>query len=162
MKLKILKLITLYLVLFSCNGNNTNSNLGNQLYNALIDYQEKNPIPAKENTSKTFFLISKNLIYIYEVTFYKDGSVYITLNPSGVSFEKKSYGIYKNHKLKATYIIDDDKIGQNFVKKYLNKDLDKYTLSKAPMIDVTYPTYIYKIKGEKLVFYDSIRGNVRR
>lgn len=162
MKFKILILIISSLGLLSCNGNGSKNNLHEQLYNVLIDYQAKNPTPTKENSSETFFLISKNLKYVYEATFHKDSSLYITLNPNGVSFEEKSFGIYKDNKLQATCIIDDNKTGQKFVKEYLQKDLDKYTLSKAPMIDVIYPTYIYKIKGDKLIFSDSIRGNIRK
>lgn len=160
MKSKVFIIAISFFLFVSCQ--NKESNISEQLYNVLIDYQTKNPLPTKENTSKTFYLISKNLRYVYEASFYKDGSLYITLNPSGVNVEEKSYGIYQDNILKPTYIIDDDKAGKNFIIKYVQKDLDKFTMNKAPIIDVIYPTYIYKIKGDKLVLSDSIRGNNRK
>lgn len=35
-------------------------------------------------------------------------------------------------------------------------------MNKVPIIDVIYPTYIYKIKGDRLILSDSIRGNSRK
>lgn len=160
MKFKIFIIAISSFLYTSCQ--NKESNINQQLYNVLVDYQTKNPLPTKENSSKTFYLISKNLKYVYEASFYKDGSLYITLNPIGVNIEEKSYGIYQDHTLKPTYVIDDDKVGKKFIIKYIKKDLDKFTMNKVPVIDVIYPTYIYKIKGDRLILSDSIRGNSRK
>jgi hypothetical protein len=163
MKVKILLLISFF-VLFSCKKTqNTNIDLNDNLYKILLNYQKKNPLPSKENTNKTSFLVSKNLKYVYEVYFFKekDSSLYVTLNPSGANFEEESYGIYQDELLKPTYIIDSIRIGNKFVKNYKKEGLSNYILKNAPIIDVIYPTYIYKIKGNKLILSDSIRGNIR-
>jgi len=95
--------------------------------------------------------------------FYQDSTLSVSLSTIGVNLEeKKPYGIYKDEALKATYIIDDKKMGKNFVKKYIQRDLDKYIIKDFVINDAMYPEYIYEIKGEKLILSDSIRGNVRR
>lgn len=150
---------------FSCKKTEkTNEDLNDNLYKIIVNYQENNPFPTKENTNTTSFSISKNLKYVYEVCFFKgkDSSLYITLNPSGINLEEKTYGIYQDKFLKPTYIIDGSRIGNKFVKNYKQNNLNSYILKDAPIIDVIYPTYIYKIQGNKLILSDSIRGNMRK
>lgn len=97
--------------LFSCQQEGKNeSGLSDKLYNVLIEYQKKNPF--KETP--------ENSIYVYEVYFYQDSTLSVTLSPIGVNREEKNlYGIYKDETLKATYIIDNSRIGKNLLKKIL-------------------------------------------
>ena len=137
-------------ILLSCKQE---SGLQDDLYNIVLDYQKKNPF--KETP--------ENSIYVYEVYFYQDSTLSVSLSTIGVNLEeKKPYGIYQDETLKATYIIDDKKMGKNFVKKYIQRDLDKYIIKDFVINDAMYPEYFYKIKGDKLIFADSIRSNIRR
>jgi len=137
----------------SCEEKKNNTDLNDNLYNVLIDYQKKNP----------FKEVPENSMYVYEVYFYQDSTLSVSLSPIGVNLEEKNpYGIYKDETLKATYIIDKNRIGKNLVKKYIQRDLDKFVLKDFVINDAMYPEYIYKIKGENLIFKDSIRGNVHR
>lgn len=140
--------------LFSCQQEGKNeSGLSDKLYNVLIEYQKKNPF--KETP--------ENSIYVYEVYFYQDSTLSVTLSPIGVNREEKNlYGIYKDETLKATYIIDNSRIGKNFVKKYFQKNLEKFTQKDFVINDAIYPEYIYKINGKNLILKDSVRGNVHR
>lgn len=127
--------------------------MNNNLYTVLIEYQKKNPF--KETP--------ENSIYVYEVYFYQDSTLSVTLSPIGVNLEERNlYGIYKDESLKATYIVDKSRIGKRFVKKYFQKDLKKFTQKGFVINDAMYPEYIYKIKGKNLILKDSIRGNINR
>ncbi|WP_137905822.1 hypothetical protein [Chryseobacterium sp. 2VB] len=143
----------IFILFTSCEEKKNNTDLNDNLYNVLIDYQKKNPFKdAPENS-----------IYVYEVYFYQDSTLSVSLSPIGVNLEEKNpYGIYKDENLKATYIIDNTRIGKNLVKKYIQRDLDKFVVKDFVINDAMYPEYIYKIKGKELVLIDSIRGNVRR
>ncbi|WES99324.1 hypothetical protein P2W68_06830 [Chryseobacterium arthrosphaerae] len=143
----------IFILFTSCEEKKNNTDLNDNLYNVLIDYQKKNPFKdAPENS-----------IYVYEVYFYQDSTLSVSLSPIGVNLEEKNpYGIYKDKNLKATYIIDNTRIGKNLVKKYIQRDLDKFVVKDFVINDAMYPEYIYKIKGKELVLIDSIRGNVRR
>jgi len=148
---KIITLASFLFLLSSCEEKNK-TDLNDNLYNVLIDYQKKFPFKEIPEHSK----------YVYEVYFYRDSTVSVSLSPIGVNLEeKKTYGIYKDENLKATYIIDDNKLGKNLIKNYIQKDLEKYIMKNFVINDAIYPEYIYKIKGEKLIFSDSIRGNIR-
>ncbi|MBK1895270.1 hypothetical protein [Chryseobacterium paridis] len=152
--MKITVILAFVFFLFtSCEEKKNNMDLNDNLYNVLIDYQKKNPF--KETP--------ENSIYVYEVYFYQDSTLSVSLSPIGINLEEKNlYGIYRDESLKATYIIDKDRIGKNFVKKYFQKDLEKFTQKDFVINDAMYPEYIYKIKGKNLVLKDSIRGNVHR
>lgn len=140
--------------IFSCQQESKNeSGLNDNLYTVLIEYQKKNPF--KETP--------ENSIYVYEVYFYQDSTLSVTISPIGVNREEKNlYGIYKDKTLKATYIIDNNRIGKNLVKKYFQKDLEKFTQKEFIINDAIYPEYIYKINGKNLILKDSVRGNVHR
>ncbi|WP_185207980.1 hypothetical protein [Chryseobacterium sp. C3] len=143
----------IYFLFTSCEKKKNNTDLNDNLYNILINYQKKNP----------FKEAPENSIYVYEVYFYQDSTLSVTLSPIGVNREEKNlYGIYKDETLKATYIIDNSRIGKNFVKKYFQKDLEKFTQKDFVINDAMYPEYIYKIKGKNLIFKDSIRGNIHK
>ncbi|ANF51182.1 hypothetical protein A0O34_11930 [Chryseobacterium glaciei] len=143
----------IFFLFTSCEEKKNNTDLNDNLYNVLIDYQKKNP----------FKEVPENSMYVYEVYFYQDSTLSVSLSPIGVNLEEKNpYGIYKDETLKATYIIDKNRIGKNLVKKYIQRDLDKFVLKDFVINDAMYPEYIYKIKGENLIFKDSIRGNVHR
>lgn len=146
-------LVFIFFLFTSCKEKKNNTDLSGNLYDVLIDYQKKNPF--KETPV--------NSIYVYEVYFYQDSTLSVSLSTIGVNLEeKKPYGIYRDETLKATYIIDDKKMGKNFVKKYIQRDLDKYIIKDFVINDAMYPEYFYKIKGDKLIFADSIRGNIRK
>ncbi|MCT2408598.1 hypothetical protein NZD88_13690 [Chryseobacterium antibioticum] len=152
--MKITIILAFVLFLFtSCEEKKNNTDLNDNLYNVLIDYQKKNP----------FKEAPENSIYVYEVYFYQDSTLSVSLSPIGVNLEEKNiYGIYKDETLKATYIIDKGRIGKNFVKKYFQKDLDKYVQKDFVINDAMYPEYIYKINGQKLILSDSVRGNMMK
>lgn len=119
------------------------------LYNEIINYQKKNPIPDK-NLYKLF---------IYEISFSKqeDTLLAITVSPTGVR-SKNSFGIYKNETIKPSYVIDSQNIGKKLVNIYKKDSIESYTLEGTPPhIDVIYPVYKYKVKKDKLIFIDSLR-----
>lgn len=152
--------------LFSCKKESKNeSGLKNNLYNVLVEYQKKNPIPSNEEIRKKApFINPENAKYIYEVIFdvqQKDTLLHITL-VSGVKGTYNPFGVYKDVHLMPTYVIDADKIGLKFITEYKKKDLDKFTFKDFVINDAMYPEYIYKIKGQKLVLSDSVRGNIMR
>ena len=152
MKVTIISAFAFFLFT-SCEKKKNNTDLNDNLYNVLIDYQKKNPF--KETP--------ENSIYVYEVYFYQDSTLSVTLSPIGVNREEKNlYGIYKDETLKATYIIDNNRIGKNFVKKYFQKNLEKFTQKDFVVNDAMYPEYIYKINGKNLILKDSVRGNINR
>lgn len=162
---KIVFFILIFFI-FSCKQENKNeSGLNDNLYDVLIDYQKKNPIPSDEEIKeKTPFINPKDEKYIFELIFdkgEKDTLIHITVEPRGVKQVYNPYGVYSDINLKPTYIIDESKIGKNFIKEYKRKDLDKFTFKDFVINDAMYPEYIYKIKGKELVLIDSIRGNVR-
>ncbi|SEM32974.1 hypothetical protein SAMN05421856_102434 [Chryseobacterium taichungense] len=143
----------IYFLFTSCEKKKNKTDLNDNLYNVLINYQKKNPF--KETP--------ENSIYVYEVYFYQDSTLSVTLSPIGVNREEKNlYGIYKDETLKATYIIDNSRIGKNFVKKYFQKDLEKFTQKDFVINDAIYQEYIYQINGKNLILKDSVRGNVHR
>lgn len=152
--------------LFGCKKENKNeSGLSDNLYNIVLDYQKKNPIPSDEEIKKsTPFINPKKANYIYEVIFdvqQKDTLIYITLE-QGVKQAYNPFGIYSDSNLKPTYIIDTNKVGKKIIKEYKKKDLENFTFKDFVINDAMHPEYIYKIKGEKLILSDSVRGNVRR
>lgn len=143
----------IFFLFTSCEEKKNNTDLNDNLYNVLIDYQKKNP----------FKEAPENSMYVYEVYFYQDSTLSVSLSPIGVNLEEKNpYGIYQDETLKATYIIDNSKIGKNLIKKYFQKDLDKYIQKDFVINDAMYPEYIYKIKGHKLILSDSVRGNMMK
>lgn len=143
----------IFFLFTSCEEKKNNTDLNDNLYNVLIDYQKKNP----------FKEAPENSMYVYEVYFYQDSTLSVSLSPIGVNLEEKNpYGIYQDETLKATYIIDNSKIGKNLIKKYFQKDLEKFTQKDFVINDAMYPEYIYKIKGKNLIFKDSIRGNIHK
>lgn len=143
----------IFFLFASCEEKKNNTDLNDNLYNVLIDYQKKNP----------FKEAPENSMYVYEVYFYQDSTLSVSLSPIGVNLEEKNpYGIYKDETLKATYIIDNSRIGKNLVKKYIQRDLDKFVVKDFVINDAMYPEYIYKIIGKNLIFKDSIRGNVHK
>ncbi len=157
LKYKIMKITIILAFTFclftSCEKKKNNTDLNDNLYNVLIDYQKKNPL--KETP--------ENSMDVYEVYFDQDSTLSVSLSPIGVNLEEKNlYGIYRDESLKATYIIDKHRIGKNFVKKYFQKDLEKFTRKDVVINDAMYPEYTYKIKGNKLILSDSIRGNVHQ
>jgi len=151
--------------LFSCKQKRKNeSGLNDNLYNVLIEYQKNNPIPSNEEIKKTTpFINPEDAKYIYEVVFdvqQKDTLVRITLE-SGVNKAYNPFGVYKDTHLMPTYIIDFDKVGKKLVTEYKRNDLNNFIFKDFIINDTMYPEYTYKVKGQKLILSDSIRGNMR-
>ncbi|ALR31284.1 hypothetical protein ATE47_12455 [Chryseobacterium sp. IHB B 17019] len=138
-----------FVLLISCNKEKKQVFFKDNLYNEILKYQKKNPIPNK----------GLYKLFLYEISFLKnkDSLLTITVSPTGIR-SKNSYGIYKDEALKSSYVIDSENIGNKFIKLYKKDRIDPYILEgRPPHIDVIYPTYKYKIKGDKLFFIDSIR-----
>jgi hypothetical protein len=173
-------LLIVVMVFFSCKENKNNKysikdiEIKNELYNKIIDYQSKNPIPIqKEQTKNPQPTFRSSLIFVYEVKFLKEESdviMSITLHPNGISnyyssekIKSEVNGMYKDSFLKATYIHDPYKLGNFFVNKYLNhpNEIDKYYYKNNTIIDSMYDIYLYKIKNGKLNFYKILKGNNR-
>ena len=170
-------LFMLIVFFISCKDNKNfensvkNTEINQELYSKLVDYQTKNPIPAKPKNNKS---VLYSLIYIYEVKFIKekeDTIVSITLNLGGINnyynknnIKSEVLGIYKDNYLKETYIIDPYKLGSQFINKYLNNvnEINKYYYQKDTIIDAMYDIYLYKIKNGKLEFYKILKGNRRK
>lgn len=165
--MKKIALLVGVLFLFNCQKTHKNeSGLNDNLYAVLLDYQKKNPIPSDDEIKKKrIFINPKYAKYVFEVTIDKNGKdtlLSITLEPRGVKRGNSSYGIYSDKNLKPTYIIDEDKIGKNFIKEYKRKDLDTLTFKHLVIDDTMYPVYFYRATKNGLILYDSMRGNVKR
>jgi hypothetical protein len=166
------------IILTSCNNvvkssdDNKFFQLDSELYNRILEYQKKYPIPQKIKTNKNELPPVENLfLYIYEVTFIKDDLdtiVSITVSPSGISnyYDNQNTqiqvnGIYKDKYLKETYIRDPLKLGKKIIKEYLvnESEIQKFYFDNDMNIDLIYDTYLYRFKDGKLVFYKINRGN---
>ncbi|KFF11347.1 hypothetical protein IW15_16525 [Chryseobacterium soli] len=153
--------------LFNCQKKHKNeSGLNDNLYIVLLDYQKKNPIPSDDEIKKKrIFINPKDAKYVFEVIIdknEKDTLLSVTLESRGVKRENSSYGIYSDKNLKPTYIIDENKIGKNFIKEYKQRNLDTFTFKDLVIDDTMYPVYFYKAARNKLILYDSMRGNVKK
>lgn len=170
-------LIIFTIILASCN-NGVNfdaekySQIDSELYDRILEYQKKYPLPQKIKYNKNELPpVENSFLYIYEVTFMKnnlDTIVSITMSPAGlrnyydnVNTQIEVNGIYKDKYLKATYIRDPLKLGANYIKKYLtNKsEIEKFYFNNDMNIDLIYDNYIYKLTNGKLVFYKTNKGN---
>lgn len=78
MKITIISAFTFFLFT-SCEEKKNNTDLNDNLYNVLIDYQKKNPL--KETP--------ENSMYVYEVYFDPDSTLSVSLSPIGVNLEDK-------------------------------------------------------------------------
>ncbi len=119
------------------------------LYREVLRYQEKNLIPKKDLYK----------LFIYEISFskQKDTLLNITVSPIGIR-SKNSFGIYKNKLIKSSYVIDSQNIGRRFVREYKKESIKSYTLEgNPPHIDIIYPVYKYKVRGDTLILIDSLR-----
>ncbi|KIC01641.1 hypothetical protein OA88_12970 [Flavobacterium sp. JRM] len=148
MKLKNILLIGLtFLFLFACENK---ENLDTKFRNLIINYQKQYPIPTeKQRKFKP--------IYLYSVKFKKklnDTIIEITRTSSGIdSVISKRSGdgaIYEDKELKPTLIMDNDKLGNRFVLKKINK-IDKKYYNRSDIFDEGFtPIHTYKITGEKI------------
>ncbi len=173
---KIVLIFTI--ILTSCNNvvkssdDNKFFQLDSELYNRILEYQKKYPIPQKIKINKNELPPVENLfLYIYEVTFIKDDLdtiVSITMSPSGINnyYDNQNTqiqvnGIYKDKYLKETYIRDPLMLGKKIIKEYLvnESEIQKFYFDNDMNIDLIYDTYLYRFKDGKLVFYKIDRGN---
>lgn len=139
-----------FVFLISCNKEKKKDLFfSDNLYREVLKYQEKNLIPNK----------SLYRLFIYEISFskQKDTLLTITVSPIGVR-SINSFGIYKNEKIKSSYVIDSQYLGGRFVKDYKKDSIKSYILEgNPPHIDVIYPVYKYKVQGDRLILIDSLR-----
>lgn len=172
-------LMILFLLFISCNDSKTTTtsikdiDISSELYNKILDYQDKHPIPKIGEYDKTKPPpVETSFIYIYEAKFEKENNetlLGITLYPTGISnyYDQQNInviinGIYKDDKLKATYINDPYKLGKGFVKQYLrSQDIQKFYYRRDIIMDAMYDINLYKVKNGKLIFYKVLKGNVR-
>ena len=153
----------LILVLMGCKKDN--AYLSSDLYNIIINYQNKVPIPSeKEIRERTPLLEPNKAKYIYQVTFdikEKDTVISIQLE-NGILTKNNRYGEYYNSTLKPVIIVDEKKIGKKFVKKYVRENIENYVLKSPPTLGENYPLFRYTVNNNELELRDSIRGNTVR
>ena len=148
MKIFYMYFIFLFL-LINCKKENKNSFFSKNLEREILRYQKDHAIPQK----------SLYKLFIYEIFFSRknDTILTITVSPTGIR-SNNGYGIYKNEILKPLYIIDNEKLGKKFIKLYKKTDMEDYNLrGLPPHIDIIYPVYKYKVKGDKLILFDSLK-----
>ncbi|WP_428233168.1 hypothetical protein [Flavobacterium sp.] len=171
---KIILLFTI--IIFSCN-NSTNSSktdkysqIDYELYNKILEYQKKYPIPKKIKLNKNEIPpVENSFLYIYEVTFTKkdlDTIVSISMSPVGIrnyngNLPIQVNGIYKDKYLNVTYVRDPLKLGKKYIKKYLtNKsEIKKFNINNDMNIDLIYDEFLYRLNNGKLDFYKINIGN---
>ncbi|WP_153395226.1 hypothetical protein [Chryseobacterium vaccae] len=149
MKINLLYLFVFGLLISCNNAKKEDVFFNDNLYNEILNYQKKNPIPNK----------SLYKLFIYEVSFSKtrDTLLTITVSPTGIR-SKNSYGIYRDKVTKPSYIIDSQNLSNRFMKIYKKDSIKSYILEGTPPhIDIIYPVYKYKIEGDKLIFIDSLK-----
>lgn len=127
--------------------------IDSSLIKILEDYQKNN---TPKNVKGTF---------IYSIHFYlskhKDTTIVINLSPTGVnsSYSKyRNYGVYELNNL-PFYIIDEDSLSKNYIKRYKNSNWKKYKVPQTNFNDVIYPYYFYTIKNEEIIFSGKQKGN---
>lgn len=155
------------LILISCQKEDNNSGLRNDLYKEIIKYQQENPIDKDAED----FLGKKH--FLYQVTILppqfanpedKKTSIYITLSVFGVgnNLKKNCFGIYENETLQRTIIYDEANLIDKFVKEKKKKNLENYIVKNAPIIDIIFPVKMYNIENGKLKFISELPGNNNR
>ena len=133
-----------------------NNDLDIELEKAIIDYENKIPIPKNEYNKK----------FIYVVDFAlkdKDTVIMINRRSKGVFKTVKYYGVYKLNDGIPVVISDDKKLGERFIKNRLkNSLLEKYHITSQNVeFDEYPPVYTYLIKKEniELLRIDTISNN---
>ena len=176
-------IVSIVMVFFiSCKKNgekhiiNTTNSFNPELYSKILEFQNKIKFVnnSKDDNNDGVKSIESALNYIYEIKFYiedKDTIVGFTLYSGGINSyyseeienNKDIYGIYENDTLTPTYINDPFKIGKNFVKEYKknSNNISKFYQTNNFINDEIYDIYIYKVKGNKLVFDKIEVGNKR-
>ena len=125
--------------------------------NILIDYQSKYPIP-KENHERG------KRIYLYIANFSvinKDTLITITRSSSGITETTRGYGIYQKDGLLPTFVVDNKNVGERFLLRKNNNNIDKYYWKSDVFPESFPPLYTYKVIDEKfkLVKIDTIWNN---
>jgi hypothetical protein len=148
MKLKNILLLGLtFLFFFACENK---ENLDIKFRNLIIDYQKQYPIPTGKQRKV-------EPIYLYSVKFKKklnDTIIEITRISSGIdSVISKRSGdgaIYEDKELKPTLIMDNDKLGNRFILKKINK-IDKKYYNRSDIFDEGFtPIYTYKVRNKNI------------
>lgn len=140
--------VTFLLFLTCCK--NYNDDLDKNLYNAILKYQKKYPIPKLNHKEVG------QMIYLYKVYFFKekkDTIILLQRSPAGLSKLDKGYGIYQDDILYPTFIYDDNNLGTKFIKNKVNdteKNKKFYWLIGATPPENFPPVYKYKVKNNEL------------
>lgn len=154
-------------MLISCQKENNNSGIRDDIYNEIIKYQKENPIDKESEK----FLSKKH--FVYQISILppkfanpddKNYSIFISLSAFGIGNEikKNCYGIYANEDLQRTVIYDEANLIDKFVKQKKKKNLENYIVKNHPIIDIIFPVKMYNIENEKLKFISELPGNNHR
>jgi len=170
-------IVFLFVILHSCTPKNSDFGklecknyvgISDSLYNALLFYQSKNPIPASKKYSLNTPLPPEAAFrYIYEVQITKekdDTLIIISLKPDGINLNQNKisnivFGVYQDSCLKPTYFTCDSNLTRGFINVYEKKNLDKFKYDNSSKIDFTYVQYLYKVVNTNIVFKTKVKGN---
>ncbi len=152
-------LLILIFFCYSCEKHESKKiGLDKKLYQTLIEYQKKYPIPKK--------IISKRgsqPIYVYYAYFWlkaQDTILVFQRSSGGILKSEKGFGIYKDSQLMPTYIIDDKNLGNKFItKKIINKSNDEFYWKEKESFPESFPpvhTFLVKNKQLKLIKIDTV------
>ena len=126
--------------------------LNDELYNKLIDYQEKYPIPKKD--------LKLEALYVYDAFFYKlknDTFVLISRSPQGLNVANGDliFGVYRDNNLLPTFIRDHwEFYSKKFLREIITDSASLKMFQPKPQIEYPEsfpPLYTYKVEGTKLV-----------
>lgn len=155
--MKRLLLLILISFCYSCENESQKIGLDKKLYQTLIEYQKKYPIPKKvsEDGSKP--------IYVYYAYFWlkkQDTILVFQRSSGGILKSVKGFGIYKDAQLMPTFIIDDKNLGNKFItKKINNKSNYEFYWNDKNNFPESFPpvhTYLVKNKEIKLINVDTV------
>jgi len=156
MKKKIVLVIFMSILLTCCKK--SNHDLDKNLYDAILTYQERYPIPKSKEGE------FNRTIYLYKVYFFKektDTMIILQRSPAGLSKLDKGYGIYKDETLYPTFVYDKNNLGSKFIRRKVSdakKNKEFYWLIGATPSERFPPVYKYKVQNKelKLVKIDTV------
>ena len=145
--LKNIVFLIIFLVI-SCQKKVNNSDIKDELYFALLKYQNDYPIDNSKIDAKTYYyavsIVPKGFANIED----ENDNLYIHLTNEKFMV-KNIFGVYEGLDLKRTIIFDDAKMADRFLKKKISINLSKFGRNQAKETE-KYPVYIYNIDGNKL------------
>jgi hypothetical protein len=160
--------ICLLFIFSSCITNKQNDIACNKykiredLYKALLKYQQFNPIPIIPNqrpvepqSPLTAFK------YIYEVRYINDDStIRITLRPGGIMApDSLIHGVYQDSCLKPTYFVNFSSCDSVKFTNLIREGIDGFKGTRNLIIDILYVQYKYKWVDGSFILVGKIQGN---